>query len=62
MTAARRARGLEETIEMRRRCAADLVTDIDDSPADLSTEPPIIVLEAFEGDAVLGKFRSVSVR
>jgi hypothetical protein len=46
---------------MRRRREADLVTDIEDSPADLSTEPPINVLEAFEGDAVLGKFRSVSV-
>jgi hypothetical protein len=47
---------------MRRRREAGLVTDIEDSPADLSTEPPINVLEAFESDAVLGKYRSVSVR
>jgi hypothetical protein len=54
LTAARRARGLEETIEMRRR-EADLVTDIEDSLADLSAEPPINVLEAFESDARIAR-------
>jgi hypothetical protein len=55
LTAARRASGLEETIEMRSRREADLVTDIEDSLANLSTEPPINVLEAFESDARIAR-------
>jgi hypothetical protein len=55
VTAARRERNLEETAAERRRRDEDLVREIEDSLADLSTEPPINVLEAFESDARIAR-------